>query len=423
MPLKSDIKPKYSIGEKLLCYHGPLLYEAKCIEIQESSEIRYLIHYQGWNKTWDEWVNDTRILKFNEAGIKKQKELQDLYKESRKKKDNRKKMINEKRKSSRSSQDKIRFMGSASETSNRSFGESEDGKASKITTEDENLENKTDAGTSVVSEELLDDQKSSIKDKSVSSKTRTRKRRLSNSEISVDKSLVTEEKSTIEDISLTNNEATNSNKSTNSSKSKKSRLVPLDETVLDLDTYVTGINVQSLKFVFTENLRLWLADDWDLITRQSRLSRLPTRMSVDDVLARYKSHCECLRMEEGDNEGFFNKNRDMRFEFVEGMRKYFNTSIGSLLLYKFERQQYFEVVNTNESKKDMSSIYGSMYLLRLLVNIKKLISYTRTDVPSIDCLGDLIQHFIEFLDNNVDEFFKLEDYITATADYTRRAMC
>ena len=47
------------------CYHGPLLYEAKCVKIKldSSSNYSYFVHYQGWNKNWDEWVNDTRILK------------------------------------------------------------------------------------------------------------------------------------------------------------------------------------------------------------------------------------------------------------------------------------------------------------------------------------------------------------------------
>ena len=49
----------------LRCYHGPLLYEAKCVKIKldSSSNYSYFVHYQGWNKNWDEWVNDTRILK------------------------------------------------------------------------------------------------------------------------------------------------------------------------------------------------------------------------------------------------------------------------------------------------------------------------------------------------------------------------
>ncbi len=48
------------------CYHGPLLYEAKCVKTKsDNGNYTYFVHYQGWNKNWDEWVNDTRILKAN----------------------------------------------------------------------------------------------------------------------------------------------------------------------------------------------------------------------------------------------------------------------------------------------------------------------------------------------------------------------
>ena len=36
----------------LSCYHGPLLYEAKCVRIKKENEYKYFIHYQGWNKNW-----------------------------------------------------------------------------------------------------------------------------------------------------------------------------------------------------------------------------------------------------------------------------------------------------------------------------------------------------------------------------------
>ncbi|XKL67984.1 hypothetical protein PGB90_003475 [Kerria lacca] len=44
-------KSRFSEGEKVLCYHGPLIYEAKCINVKISaSGPEYLIHYNGWNK-------------------------------------------------------------------------------------------------------------------------------------------------------------------------------------------------------------------------------------------------------------------------------------------------------------------------------------------------------------------------------------
>ncbi|RZF48186.1 hypothetical protein LSTR_LSTR016523, partial [Laodelphax striatellus] len=46
-------------GEKVLCFHGPLIYVAKCLQSrydEKNNTPEYLIHYSGWNKSWDEWV-------------------------------------------------------------------------------------------------------------------------------------------------------------------------------------------------------------------------------------------------------------------------------------------------------------------------------------------------------------------------------
>ena len=113
-PQKTSPKPKFTADEKVLtliweivakcefqvlCYHGPLLYEAKILKSKkESGNYSYFVHYQvktgwrrlicfrhiiscknwcvtskeslddilfkkGWNKNWDEWVGETRIMK------------------------------------------------------------------------------------------------------------------------------------------------------------------------------------------------------------------------------------------------------------------------------------------------------------------------------------------------------------------------
>ena len=79
---KMPPKLKFGEGERILCYHGPLIYEAKCMKGQQKDKVtKYLIHYNGWNKNWDEWVPENRVLKFNEANLQKQRELreQNLY--------------------------------------------------------------------------------------------------------------------------------------------------------------------------------------------------------------------------------------------------------------------------------------------------------------------------------------------------------
>lgn len=64
-------------GEKVLCYHGNLIYEAKVLKTKtEKNNLKFLIHYAGWSKNWDEWVGETRVLKFNATNVELQKDIQ-----------------------------------------------------------------------------------------------------------------------------------------------------------------------------------------------------------------------------------------------------------------------------------------------------------------------------------------------------------
>ncbi|TDL20426.1 MRG-domain-containing protein [Rickenella mellea] len=76
---------KFSVGERVLCYHGPLIYEAKVLKLETWTEENtrtgilgphYFVHYKGWKQTWDEWAPENRILKYNEENLALQKEIQ-----------------------------------------------------------------------------------------------------------------------------------------------------------------------------------------------------------------------------------------------------------------------------------------------------------------------------------------------------------
>ncbi|KAJ7216961.1 MRG-domain-containing protein [Mycena haematopus] len=81
-------EPVFAAGENVLCYHGPLIYVAKVLKVQnpvdgeEKNAVtgkegqHYFVHYKGWKTTWDEWVPSMRLLKDNEVNRLKQKELQ-----------------------------------------------------------------------------------------------------------------------------------------------------------------------------------------------------------------------------------------------------------------------------------------------------------------------------------------------------------
>ncbi|PCH34732.1 MRG-domain-containing protein [Wolfiporia cocos MD-104 SS10] len=75
----------FQTNERVLCYHGPLVYEAKILKYEHWDETttklgtvgpHYFVHYKGWKQTWDEWVQPSRLLKFNETNLQLQKALQ-----------------------------------------------------------------------------------------------------------------------------------------------------------------------------------------------------------------------------------------------------------------------------------------------------------------------------------------------------------
>lgn len=86
-PARQPPQP-FAKDEKVLCFHGEMLYEAKILDIQtaESGEgFQYRIHYKGWKNTWDDWVSIDRIRKFTEENKELASQLHAQMKDLRQK--------------------------------------------------------------------------------------------------------------------------------------------------------------------------------------------------------------------------------------------------------------------------------------------------------------------------------------------------
>lgn len=111
--------------------------------------------------------------------------------------------------------------------------------------------------------------------------------------------------------------------------------------------------------------------DYSNITLQ--LIPLPRTPSIKDILTDYETH------QTGSSSSTSNSSRQISSrshsltkEIISGIKLYFEKSIGSNLLYRFERGQYGEMKrkfqNPNlpeEEKKEMIQVYGVEHLLRL----------------------------------------------------------
>lgn len=67
----------YDVGEHVLVFYGPLLYDAIVVEIDPEDNEPYLVHFVGWNRRHDLWVPLPNMVKLNADTRLQQKELQE----------------------------------------------------------------------------------------------------------------------------------------------------------------------------------------------------------------------------------------------------------------------------------------------------------------------------------------------------------
>ncbi|KAJ1421170.1 RNA binding activity-knot of a chromodomain, partial [Sesbania bispinosa] len=237
------------------------------------NEWKYFVHYLGWNKNWDEWVGEDRLMKHTEENVTKQLALD--------KKPNADKNV----KSARSTQTKGK--------------NSMDAKVDK-----EDIKNNVSKG----------------------------KKRKNDS--GVEKGSVTVEK--------------------------------------------------LVKIQIPATLKKQLVDDWDFVTQQDKLVKLPRSPTVDEILTKYLEYKSKKDGMAADSIG----------EILKGIRCYFDKALPMMLLYKKERKQYSEAVVDNVSP---STIYGAEHLLRLFVKLPELLAYVNIEEET---LSRLQQKLFDFLNSH-----------------------
>lgn len=105
-------------------------------------------------------------------------------------------------------------------------------------------------------------------------------------------------------------------------------------------------------------------DDWEKVTKEHKLVPMPAPISVTQFLDDY-NEAESIHRRPGSAEA------DILEEVIAGIKEYFNKSLGRILLYRFERQQFYDIHKQLESGhgehagKTLCDVYGCEHLLRL----------------------------------------------------------
>ena len=120
----------------------------------------------------------------------------------------------------------------------------------------------------------------------------------------------------------------------------------------------------AVRLFIPDSLKSILVDDWEKVTKEQKLAAVPSPTPVSQFLNEYYEA-------EANNRRPGSADADILEEVIAGVKEYFNKSLGRILLYRFERQQFYEVHKQIESGhgehagKTLCDMYGCEHLLRL----------------------------------------------------------
>ncbi|XP_013118297.2 nuA4 complex subunit EAF3 homolog [Stomoxys calcitrans] len=405
-------KFKFAEGEKVLCFHGPLIYEAKALKsaITKDKQLKYFVHYAGWNKNWDEWVPENRVLKFNETNLQRQKELQKEH--DAKKEKNRKNAPKGKK-------------GELLMTTSKDSGAiSSGGSESRASTPSKELTNLSTTTTTTVAgrgnrsklnatpvtmeskKDTLGKEESTKEDKEEPAVKKKRGTSTSSSEKSSTNNAAASNSSTpvpplpiVSAGPISNTTVTSSSVASN---------IRLDSCVESEETFLSKIEV---KIKIPDELKQCLADDWDAITRQHKLLDIPAKITVQDIVDQYISFKKSAKSSNACKELAIS-------DVLNGVVEYFNVMLGSQLLYKFERPQYADILQQYPDIP-LSKLYGSFHLLRLFVKLGSMLGYSALDEKSMQLLLVHLHDFLKYLVKNSATFFSMASFVNVSPEYHR----
>ena len=138
-------------------------------------------------------------------------------------------------------------------------------------------------------------------------------------------------------------------------------LSPIFNTSSQEETFQTK---RAVRIYMPDRLKSLLVDDWENITKNLQLVQLPSSKPAAVILDEYFAFATSTGSRNSTE-------TDILEEVIQGLKEYFNKSLGRLLLYRFEREQFYDISiqveqPTNDlAGKTMSEIYGGEHLLRL----------------------------------------------------------
>lgn len=170
-----------------------------------------------------------------------------------------------------------------------------------------------------------------------------------------------------------------------------------------------GFTVKEIEMLVPDEIKVSLVDDWENLTKDHQLVELPAQTTVSEVLSLFASYCTTLYEED-------TKELDITLEIIESIKLYFNKAIGTYLLYRFEKMQYSEMIEIQSQRKcEMSDLYSSIFLIRLMAILPNLMTKNEMGISSIRKVKQVLELFWKWLHKN-PELFNDVSYESQTPD-------
>ncbi|KAJ5273400.1 Chromatin modification-related protein eaf3 [Penicillium angulare] len=114
----------------------------------------------------------------------------------------------------------------------------------------------------------------------------------------------------------------------------------------------------SIRIVMPDNIKSLIVDDWERVTKNGSVVKLPAPKPVHDILQDW-------RAEELPKRHRFDVT--VMDEVIAGLSEYFEVVLDKLLLYRYERHQYRVLKKKYQGANEKSPIfiYGAEHLIRL----------------------------------------------------------
>ncbi|SPP83924.1 nuA4 complex subunit EAF3 homolog [Drosophila guanche] len=419
----ADAASMFADGERVLCFHGPLIYEAKVLKTKpDATPVEYYIHYAGWSKNWDEWVPESRVLKYNDDNVQRQKEQARLCGE-RSKKDNKKgsakakkmeQVGNDSRAStpSKEGNTSLPLVVSTPTSSMGPMSKSDSGSNSSITPNSISANtstsraNRKSTHSAIVSarpgtpnEKKEDASSAEITEEDGAAAVPPKKKRISEQRPSLSGSDTTasaEKQGTPAAPTPTPTTPT-----------------PPSEPAPCVESEESFTNKLEVKIKIPDELKHYLTDDWYAVVREHKLLELPAKVTIQEIAEQYLAYKKSVKSTSASKEVAIN-------DVLEGIVEYFNVMLGSQLLYKFERTQYADVMQKHP-ETPLSDLYGSFHLLRLFVRLGSMLTYSALDQQAMQNLIVHLQDFLKFLVKNSALYFSMNNFVNVDPEYVRNA--